>query len=174
MIATNNIRCTTLTIYVTSTGKHQWGNKSVGPIRKGQRERTSDGRVCSRIVAPTKRRTITAVTSPAMSWAYKIITPSPGATITKECRRMAITTYFLEAMDAPPTIDDSEMAAWIRKEFNMSVGSLNIIKRVLVDVRVCARDGVEYDPSKISSNRSMLSANHCRGNGGRIWVLAGT
>ena len=40
----------------------------------------------------------------------------------------------------------------------MSVGSLDVIKRVLVDVRACARDGVVYDPSRASSNRLMLTA----------------
>jgi len=71
---------------------------------------------------------------------------------------MAIAAYFLEAMDAPPAIEDSETAAWIRTEFKMSVGSLDVIKRVLVDVRACARDGVVYDPSRASSNRLMLTA----------------
>ena len=38
-------------------------------------------------------------------------------------RRVAINTYFLEAMDALPPNEDGETTKWIAKEFKISRGS---------------------------------------------------
>ena len=39
-----------------------------------------------------------------------------GPTISQDMRCVAITTYFLEAMDTPSTHEDREMTTWTKKE----------------------------------------------------------
>ena len=71
-----------------------------------------------------------------------IITPSPGSLVTDEDPQMTMTAYFVEAIDAPPTSKDSNVAEWIQHEFNMSVGSLDVVKRVLTDAQIFVREGI--------------------------------
>ena len=59
-------------------------------------------------------------------------------------RRVAITTYFLEAMDTPSTHEDREMTTCITKDVMISCGSDKWIGAVISEVQECAKTGVEY------------------------------
>ena len=134
---------------------------SIVRCAKGQRVQSgvSDDRGRDRVVVqPGESRPWAIASSSPPGPAAR--TPSTGGASVVQCdtvsdaaRRVAIATYFLEAMDAPPASEDSETAAWIRKEWKMPPGSLNVIKRVLVAVRACAVEGVEYTDARAVSNR---------------------
>ena len=132
----------------------------MGRVRKGNKERISDKRVRSKsaIVLPSETRI-----SPAQpDKPPHTVTPSfidsvkKGPTITPQMRRVAIATYFLEAMDAPSPNEDGETTKWIAKEFQISRGSNKWIGDVISEVRECAKAGVEYSGDRKCTARPTL------------------
>ena len=59
-------------------------------------------------------------------------------------------------MDSPPAGKNSEMATWIAKHFNTPKCSTGTIKKVIVDVWQCTKDGTEYTGEKSTSSRITL------------------
>ena len=70
---------------------------------------------------------------------------------------MDIAFYFVEAIDTPPSTKDSSTAAWIQQKCIMPVGSLNVIKCILVDTQACDKDSVIYSSNKGGSDRLVLT-----------------
>lgn len=83
-----------------------------------------------------------------------------SAVLTEQSRRITIAGYFLMALDAPPACDDTETVSWIvsKKGLNMRPGSRNVVRRVLRDVRDCARESKEYTGERAASSRMMMAA----------------
>ena len=94
------------------------------------------------IVKPSERRPWANVSpSPGPSKPAATVTPPRDSsfvrmdTVSQQDRRIAITVYFLEAMDAPPEKEDPQTAAWISKELKIPRGSTQAIKQVIRDAR---------------------------------------
>jgi hypothetical protein len=58
----------------------------------------------------------------------------------------------------PHPLARTPKATWIQKQFNIPIGLLNVIKRVVTDVRECASNGGVYEINKTVSNRLKLTA----------------
>uniref|UniRef100_A0A7S2DZD6 Uncharacterized protein n=1 Tax=Octactis speculum TaxID=3111310 RepID=A0A7S2DZD6_9STRA len=134
--------------------KRRAKGKNIGRCHKGRRV---DGRVTNPnahprvIVQPNEPRPWAIKSGPRLTRPLCHATDPPAGTsvvkcdtVSDEARRVAIAVYYLEAMDAPPACEDNETAPWILRQFKMPPGSLDVVKRVLNDVRKCAVEGTEY------------------------------
>ena len=69
-----------------------------------------------------------------------------------------IAGYYLEAMDAPPESEDAQTITWITDHFDMPAGSRDVIRRIIREVRECAKEGTVYTGERTGSPRTELMA----------------